>query len=86
MSGYDYDESRLAQLIAALPPAPAGWVAAAQELPLARRSLDGIVERAREDLAYRQAVIADLEWALAQAGVAADRRLVESLRLRVDAL
>jgi hypothetical protein len=81
-----YDEQRLAELIAALPPAPAAWVAAAQELPLARRSLDDIVERARKDLEYRRAVIADLEGALAQAGVEPDRRLLESLRRRVDSL
>jgi hypothetical protein len=81
-----YDEQRLAELIAALPPAPAAWVAAAQELPFARRSLDDIVERARKDLEYRRAVIADLEGALAEAGVEPDRRRVDSLRRRVDAL
>jgi hypothetical protein len=80
-----YDEQRLAELIAALPPAPAAWVAAAQELPLVRRSLDDIVERAREDLEYRRVVIADLEGALARAGVEPDRTLIESLRRRVDA-
>ena len=81
-----YDEQRLAELIAALPPAPAAWVAAAQELPFARRSLDGIVERARRDLEYRRQVIADLEGALAEAGVEPDHRLIDSLRRRVDTL
>jgi hypothetical protein len=81
-----YDEQRLAELIAALPPAPSAWVAAAQELPLARRSLDGIVERARQDLEYRRKVIADLEGALAEAGVEPDRSLISSLRRRVDSL
>ena len=81
-----YDEQRLAELIAALPPAPSGWVAAAQELPLARRSLDGIVERARKDLEYRRQVFADLERALAEAGVEPHRVLIDSLRRRVDAL
>jgi hypothetical protein len=81
-----YDEQRLAELIAALPPAPAAWVAAAKELPFARSELEGIVERARKDLEYRQKVIADLEGALAEAGVEPDLRLIESLRRRVDAL
>lgn len=81
-----YNEQRLAELIAALPPAPPAWVAAAQELPFARRSLDTIVERARKDLEYRRKVIADLEGALAETGVEPDRRLINSLRRRVDAL
>jgi hypothetical protein len=81
-----YDELRLAELIATLPPAPPGWVAAAQELPFARRSLDTIVERARADLEYRRAVIADLEGALHAAGVEPQRHLIESLRRRVAGL
>ena len=86
MSENAYDEQRLAGLIAALPPAPDAWVQAAQELPFARRSLDDIVERARRDLEYRRTVIADLEGALEAAGIDPDRRLVDSLRRRVDAL
>ena len=86
MSEYDYDESRLAELIAALPPAPAAWVQAAKELPAARRSLDGIVERARADLEYRRQVIADLEGAISSAGVEPDRSLVERLRVEVEQL
>jgi hypothetical protein len=38
-----YDEERLAELLRALPPAPAGWVEAAKELPSARRSLEDLV-------------------------------------------
>ena len=45
MSGYD--EEQIADLLRRLPPAPEGWVRAAQELPIARRGLDDIVERAR---------------------------------------
>ena len=56
-----YDEQRLAELIKALPPAPQAWVEAAQELPLARERLDDIVARAEADLAFRDALIADLE-------------------------
>ena len=40
-----YDEQRLAELLRTLPPAPEGWVKAAQELPLARAELDELVER-----------------------------------------
>jgi hypothetical protein len=86
VSEHTYDESRLADLIAALPPAPEAWVQAAKELPAARRSLDGIVERARADLAYRRQVVADLEAAIAAAGVEPDRRLVEQLRREVEQL
>ena len=42
-----YDEERLGELLRLLPPAPAGWVTAAQELPVARVQLDALVERAR---------------------------------------
>jgi hypothetical protein len=37
------DESRIAELLSVLAPAPEAWVRAAQELPLARRELDGPV-------------------------------------------
>jgi RNA polymerase sigma factor (sigma-70 family) len=80
-----YDEDRLAELIAALPPAPEGWVRAAQELPQARKSLDEIVARAEADAAFRQALIANLESALAQAGYEPERPLVEELRRRYSA-
>jgi hypothetical protein len=78
-----YDEKRLAELLGALPPAPEGWVRAAQELPAARRSLDTIVERAVADAEYRRRVIADLEAALADEGLAADPVLVALLRERL---
>jgi hypothetical protein len=77
-----YDEERLAELLRVLPPAPHGWVEAAQELPLARRELDEIVARAEADLEFRRALIADLEAALKQAGYEPARPLVEALRKR----
>jgi len=80
VSGETYDEQRLADLIATLPPAPHAWVQAAKELPAARASLDGIVERARADAEYREQVVADLESALEAAGVEPDRHLVHTLR------
>jgi hypothetical protein len=80
-----YDEERLGELLSLLPPAPDGWVTAAQELPLARISMEGagldeIVERARVDAEFRSAVAADLEAALAAAGHEPTDELVEALR------
>jgi hypothetical protein len=77
-----YDEDRLAELIAALPPAPEAWVRAAQELPLARKELDEIVARAEADEKFRAALIADLEATLAREGYDPGRPLVDELRRR----
>jgi hypothetical protein len=77
-----FPEERLAELLRLLPPAPRGWVEAAQELPLARRGLDRIVARAEADDRYRRAVIEDLEAALAEEGIEPDPQLVEALRKR----
>jgi hypothetical protein len=79
-----YDEQRLAKLIRALPPAPAGWVRAAQELPFARGELDTIVARAEADAAFRERLIADLEGALAAEGYERDRAVVAALRARLS--
>ena len=75
-----YDEDRLSELIAALPPAPEAWVRAAQELPFARRELDAIVARAEADGEFRRALIADLESTLAQEGYEPHRPLLDALR------
>jgi hypothetical protein len=75
-----YDEERLGTLLRMLPPAPTGWIRAAQELPSVRRSLDEIVARAEADLAFRTALVADLEAALAQEGYERDVRVVAELR------
>ena len=56
----------LGRLIAALPPAPTGWVRAAQELPAARRAIEGMISRAEADAAYRRRVLSDLESALVE--------------------
>jgi len=80
-----FDEVRLGELLRCLRPAPDGWVRAAQELPLARRTLDEIVERAEADLAFREALLADLERALEGAGYEPDERIVVELRRRLSA-
>ena len=78
----NYNEETLAELLRTLPAPPQAWVRAAQEIPLARRGLDEIVERARADRAFRDALIADLESALEAEGYEPDPLLVEALRER----
>ena len=79
-----YDEERLGVLLRLLRPAPAGWVRAAQELPAARLTFDEIVARAEADVAFRAALIADLERALAAEGYEPDRRILAEIRARLD--
>lgn len=81
MSGYD-DET-LAARLRDLPPAPTGWVRAAQELPAVRRELDGIVARAEADRRFREALVADLERTLADSGIVLEPRAVDELRKRL---
>lgn len=78
-----FPEERLADLLRLLPPAPRGWVAAAQELAPARRGLDRIVARAEADVRFRALLVADLEAALAQEGVEPEPAIVEALRRRL---
>ena len=85
MSSNDrYDEERLGQMLRALPPAPEGWVRAAQELPRSRRELDDIVARAVADEACRKALIADLDAALREVGYEPESLPLEELRRRLD--
>ena len=79
----DYTEEQLANLIRTLPPAPNAWVQAAQELPAAREAVESLVERAHAHSEERQAILADLEASLRQAGVEPSRGLVEELRGRL---
>jgi hypothetical protein len=75
-----YTEERIAVLLRLLPPAPEGWVRAAQELPTARREIDDIVARAEADAAFRKALLADLERALRGAGYEPTERALVELR------
>jgi hypothetical protein len=79
-----HDEEQLGVLLRLLRPAPAGWVRAAQELPGARRTFDEIVSRAEADRAFRAALIADLEEALAAEGYEPDGRIIDELRTRLS--
>jgi hypothetical protein len=76
----EYDEETLAELLRTLPTPPEAWVRAAQEIPLAQRGFDEIVERARADQAFREALLADLESALESAGYTPEPALVDALR------
>lgn len=79
----DYETNRIAQLLSALPPAPAGWVAAAQELPRARRTLDVLIERAEADAELKARLVADLESTLAESGIAPTPHIVSAARERL---
>jgi hypothetical protein len=78
-----HDEEHLGELLSALPPAPAAWVEAAQQLPLMWR-LDEIVERAEADEDYRRRVVADPESALAEADVVAHAENIEIIKRRLE--
>ena len=75
-----FDEERIGRLLRLLPPAPLGWVQAAQELPAARAALDELVARAEQDAAFRLQLQADLERAIAAAGYEASPFIVSRLR------
>lgn len=79
----EINEERLAELLRALPPAPEAWLRAAQELAPARRTLDEIVTRAEADVRFRQALLADLESALAAEGYEPPPGVVDALRERL---
>jgi hypothetical protein len=79
-----YDEERLGELLRALPPAPEGWVRAAQELPRSRRELDDIVARAVADEAFRKALIDDLDRALRDVGYEPKSLPLDELRRRLS--
>lgn len=80
----ELDETRIAELLAALPAVPEAWLIAAKELPFARPALDDLIAQAELDVAFRDAVLADLEKALADAGQTPTPVLVAELRRRLD--
>jgi hypothetical protein len=79
------DEEHIAELLALLPAPPEAWVRAAQQLPRARAELDGLVERAEADAAFRREVLDDLERALASTGIEPRPAVVDELRRRLRA-
>lgn len=79
-----YDEEKLGELLRLLPPAPQGWVNAAQELPTARAAMDELVARAEADAELRRRILNDLEAALAAEGVERNSALLAELRERLS--
>ena len=80
-----YDEEKLGELLRRLPPAPAGWVKAAQELPTARAALNELLARAVADAELRRRILNDLEAAVAAEGVERNSALLAELRERLSA-
>ena len=80
-----YDIEQLARLLSLLQPAPPGWVEAAQDLPRLRAGIDRLVALAEEDAEVRARVVADLERALAEAGLDPTPRALEEARRRLGA-
>jgi hypothetical protein len=80
----ELSEERLAELLAALPPAPEAWVQAAAELPRARAAIDQLIDRALADSRARERILADLESALRAAGVEPRPRVLETVRARLS--
>ena len=74
-----HDEEQIARLLRTLPPAPAASVAAASELPLARRALAQIEQHLADDPA-RRAETERLERALAEAGFDPTPELLSAIR------
>ena len=81
-----FDEERLGKLLQDLPPAPTAWVRAAVELPPAREELDDLVERAIADAEFRRQTLADLEAALAAAGIQPSEAVMRTLQTRLAGL
>ena len=82
--GGRWGEEGLGELIAELPPLPAGWAEAAARLPEARASLDGLVERALADSELRAQTLDGLEDALRAEGYEPEPQLRALLRARLD--
>jgi len=80
-----YDEERLGELLRLLPPAPEGWVRAAQELPAARAAMNDLVARAEADAELRVLILADLKTALAGEGIEPRPPVIDELRNRLEA-
>jgi hypothetical protein len=84
MSANAWTVERLGELLRLLRPAPTGWVEAAAQLPRLRAVLDDLVARAEADAAFRAALVADLEAALAREGIEPTRAVVRALELRLS--
>ena len=84
MSANAWNEERLGQLLRLLVPVPEGWVEAAAQLPRLRVVFDDLGARAEADAAFRAALVADLEAALAGVGVEPTPAVVRALEHRLN--
>jgi hypothetical protein len=75
-----FDEERIAQLLANLPPAPAAWVERAVQIPRVERDLEDVQRRLDEDALLRAAFDERGEQALREAGITLDADVLERLR------
>lgn len=75
----------LGRLLAMLPPAPRGFVEAAQSLPRLRAGLDRLVERAEADAEVRARLVAHLEQALEAEGIEPTPPVLAEARRRLGA-
>ena len=64
-----YDDERLGQLLALLPPAPAGWVATAKRIPLMELDARELAQKLEADPAFRKSFDADPVAAAEAAGL-----------------
>ena len=78
-----HDIGLLARRLAALPPAPEGWLEAAQELPQMKRNLDDLLAQAVTDAGLRDRLVANLESALAESGIRPTPQLLDEARARL---
>lgn len=80
-----YEIEEIAHLLSVLPPAPTGWVEAAQKLPQLRAGIDELVARAEQDAEVRARLVADLESALAEIGLEPTPNALAEARRRLKA-
>lgn len=78
------DDTALAALLRALPPAPSAWVEAAAGAPRVRRQLDEVLPRLSPEARARAAETAAFEQALREAGAEPDPQLVAAARRRLQ--
>lgn len=79
----DLSEEELGALLRDVAEPPRSWVEAAKELPSMRAGIDGVVERAQADAAYRERVLADLKRALVEEGHDPSPNRIAALRARL---
>jgi hypothetical protein len=80
-----YEIEEIARLLSVLPPAPTGWVEAAQRLPQLRAGIDELVARAEQDAEARGKLVADLEAALTEVGLEPTPAALAEARRRLKA-